>query len=331
MYTSTTQGGWWVGALILLAACHTAPDEQAYHYTRFAMETVVEYTIVAPSPAAAQGAMLAAHVEIERVAALLWEGDPRSAMHAFNHARGHVAVDAEVLAFLQRARRYHAQSAGAFDVTIAPVLDLYDFDGERGTPPTAATLAERLAQVGMEKLVPGPPGTIFKPADRDVAVAVGGVAKGYAVDRAVDVLRAHGIRSAIVNAGGDMYCLGTRHGRPWAVGIRDPDDAEALIDTLFVADRAVATSGDYERFFVFEGQRYHHLLNPETGLPARTARSATVIAEAAEQADALATALFVAGPDSGIARIERLPGVEGMLVDAGGRRYRTSGYPDNKP
>jgi thiamine biosynthesis lipoprotein len=306
------------------AACAGPEEAGSYHYTRFSMETVVEYTLVAPSREAAQAAMTRAHAEMERVAALLWEEDARSQIYAVNHAGGRIAVGPEAARFLQRAKEYAAVTGGAFDVTIKPVLDLYDFEAASPVPPSDAALAAQLPRVGMEHLRLAPPAYVER--THDARVAVGGVAKGYAVDRAVQVLRDYGITQALVNAGGDLYCLGTRRGRPWAVGIRHPDDPAALIDTLYVSDRAVATSGDYQRYFMYGGQRYHHLLDPRDGRPARRSRSATVVAGTTEEADALATAVFVAGPEAGIALLERLPGVEGMVVGADGTMTASSGY-----
>ena len=290
------------------------------------MGTVVEYTLIASSPEAAQTAMAAAHEEMLRVARLLWEEDSLSQIYAFNHARGRIQLDPETHEFLKRTYAYYTASQGAFDITIKPLLDLYDFDADAPTPPSASALGERLAYVGMDNLRFTPPSFVEKTASDSMALTVGGVAKGYAVDRAAAVLRAAGIKHAIVNAGGDLYCLGVNRGRPWVVGIRHPDDPSAVLDTVLVSNQAIATSGDYQRYFTYDGTRYHHLLEPTTGRPARRSRSATVIAPTAEQADALATALFTAGKDPGLALIDSLPGVEAMVVDSTGMRYGSQGW-----
>ena len=307
--------------LLALAACAQAGGDQTYSFTRFAMGTVVEYTLIAPSPEAAQTALAAAHEEMERVARLLWEEDSLSQIYAFNHARGRLQLDPETHDFLRRTYDYYTTSRGAFDITIKPLLDLYDFDADAPTPPSASALNQRLAYVGMDNLRFAPPSFVEKAASDSLMLTVGGVAKGYAVDRAVAVLRAAGIEHAIVNAGGDLYCLGVNQGHPWIVGIRHPDDPAAVLDTVLVSNQAVATSGDYQRYFIYEGTRYHHLLEPTTGRPARRARSATVIAPTTEQADALATALFTTGSDPGLALIDSLPGIEAMVVDSNGTRY----------
>jgi thiamine biosynthesis lipoprotein len=309
-----------------LTSCLGADEAATYRFSRFAMDTVVEYTIIAPSRAVARTAMVNAHEEIERVARLLWEEDSLSQVYALNHASGRIALDQETYDFLRRAYDYYVLSNGAFDITVKPVLDLYDFHAEAPTPPSAAAIAARLRFVGMDHLRFELPLSVEKTVADGVAVTVGGVAKGYAVDRAVQVLRAYGIEHAIVNAGGDLYCLGTNHGVPWTVGIQHPDDPTALFDTVHVSNKAIATSGDYQQYFTYEGKRYHHLLDPATGKPARRARSATVLAPTTEQADALATALFTAGKDVGLALLDSLPGVEGLLIDPSGKGYPSRHY-----
>jgi FAD:protein FMN transferase len=296
---------------VLLASCGEE-EERAFTFTRFAMDTVVEYTIVAESREVARDAMLAAHAEVERVAALLWEQESASQIYLLNHSSGPLALDPEVYGFLVRARDFTHATGGAFDVTIKPVLELYDFTAESSGPPADAHLATRLADVGIDRLRFGPSYTVGRQGS--ARVAVGGVAKGYAVDRAVEVLRGMGIENALVNAGGDLYAMGLREGRPWRVGVRHPDDPEHLVEVIEVSNAAVATSGDYQRYLVHDGVRYHHLLDPSTGRPARHVRSATVVAATAEEADALSTGLFVAGDEAGFAFLSQVPSAWGLVI-----------------
>lgn len=286
---------------------------------------MVEYTIVASSQREAFQAMMAAHDEIERVSSLLWEEDPKSEIRRLNEASGEVELSPEVYEFLARSLEYYRQTSGRFDLSIGPVLKLYPFDSEEPVPPSPAEIQAKLAFVGMDRLQFVAPGRVARPDS--LLLAVGGVAKGYAVDRAIEVLRSHGIEGAIVNAGGDLYCLGTNNGRLWVVGIQHPDDPNAVIDTLHVSDGAVATSGDYQRFFEYDGVRYHHVIDPSNGLPARLSRSATVLAPTTEQADALATALFIAGPEAGLAMLDSLENVSGMVVGLDLQKYPSQNYP----
>ncbi len=154
---------------------------------------------------------------------------------------------------------------------------------------------------------------------------MGGFVKGYAVDQAIQVLRGDDIRNGIINAGGDLFCLGEKNGHSWKVGVRHPRQAGSIPIVLTLSNLAAATSGDYQRYYIFEGERYHHILDPQTGKPARKAQSATVVAETTAEADAWATALFISGPDEGIRLINRMKDVYGMIVDSSGSLHYSRG------
>ena len=153
---------------------------------------------------------------------------------------------------------------------------------------------------------------------------LGAIAKGWAVDRAMEKLMARGIRNAIIDAGGDLRIIGARPGKDfWRIGVQHPRDPGALLLTFDLKDTAIVTSGDYERFFMAEGVRYHHILDPSTGQPARGCQSVTVLAPTAAEADACATAAFVLGPSKGLAFLRARPGVRGVIVGADGELHWT--------
>jgi thiamine biosynthesis lipoprotein len=148
-------------------------------------------------------------------------------------------------------------------------------------------------------------------------VHLGGIGKGYAVDRAAELLRRAGFGNFLIHAGGDLYAAGRRGNRPWRVGLHDPRGAEgATFASIELADETFSTSGDYERFFIQDGVRYHHLLDPDSGLPARACRSVTILARSALTADWASTGVFVLGPEAGMALVEDLPDVEAVIVTA---------------
>ncbi len=315
-----------VSLVLILAAvigCRTSDPDTPFHLTRFAMGTIVEYTIVSGSNSQARERVASAHAEMERISSLLWEGDSLSAIFRFNNSTDSSAVGPEVMDFVDRSRGYTETTRGAFDITIGPVLSLYNFGSVDPRPPDPDALRDRLAAVGVGGIRSGARNYLIKNRP-EVRLAVGGVAKGYGVDKAVAVLRKLGVQGAVVSAGGDLYCLGTNGGRRWRVGVRDPDDPAAVVQVLHVADEAVATSGDYQQYFEFDGVRYHHILDPVDGRPANGLRSATVIAATAELADALATAAFILGPKKGLEMLDEL-GVDGLLIDSSGNQYRTDG------
>lgn len=170
-------------------------------------------------------------------------------------------------------------------------------------------------------------GTVELPSP-GMALDLGGIAKGYAVDRARSILAAHGVRQALIVAGGNVYGLGSAPGnRPWKVAVQHPRAPEAVLGVIPARDTAVDTSGDYQRFFEQDGVRYHHILDPHTGYPARRSQSVTVTHPSAAWADALATACFVLGPERGAELIARVPGAAALFVDAQGQLHRTPDLP----
>ncbi len=220
-------------------------------------------------------------------------------------------------------------SSGAYDPTLGEVISLWGFNGDQPSLPDGERLRNALARSGYRKLTPSP----CCPGGERLWLDLGGVAKGFAVDEAVRVLREAGVAAGIVNAGGDLRSFGTRPGRGvWKIGVQDPEEPQGLAGVLEVEEISVATSGDYQRYFEKDGVRYHHILDPATGYPARSgARSTTVIAPDCAAADALATASFVLGPEKGLKLLEEWGGVEGIIIDTEGRFHKTSGIGQKYP
>jgi thiamine biosynthesis lipoprotein len=308
--------------------CSLSGGDKVYHFTRFAMDCAVEYTVVTEERSIARNAVQKAHNEIDRIESLLWEGNPSSTIFRFNHSHSGVLVDRETFEFITRAKAYANLTAGAFDISIQPMLELYDFTHQEAVPPTDDALRQRVALRDLANL------ELRAIADHryhmrkknEIRLAVGGIAKGYGVDRAIKILKTHGIKHALINAGGDLYCLGNKFGKSWWVGVQHPRKPNDVIEVVALKDQAVATSGDYQRYFIHQGKRYHHILDPLTGRPAPLSQSATVIAETTERADALATASFVLGSERGIRLLNTIAGVEGMIIDAAGRKHYSRGF-----
>src|SRR5690606_28032420 len=217
-----------------------------------------------------------------------------------------VEVGAEMLGVVARALELSAASGGAFDITYESVGYLYDFRAHRR--PDEADIAARLGAIDYRLVSLDPAASAIRFGAPGVRINLGGIAKGYAVERAAALLRARGIRHAVLSAGGDTRVLGDRRGQPWIVGIRHPRLDDEVVTRLPVVDEAVSTSGDYERFFEEDGRRYHHILNPQTGRPTEGVVSVTVIGPDATTTDGLSTTLFVLGPEAGLELIEGLPG-----------------------
>jgi thiamine biosynthesis lipoprotein len=234
-----------------------------------------------------------------------------------------IVVSDELFDLIQRSLDISVLTRGAFDITYDSVGKHYDFR-EHLRPDTATVEAERqLIDYRLVKLDRVAGTVAFERAG--VRINLGGIAKGYVVERGIDILRKQGIRNAIVTAGGDSRLLGDRRGRPWMVGIRDPrKDGEVAISVPLV-DEAISTSGDYERYFEEDGIRYHHIITPSTGEPAEGVHSATVFGPDAVITDALSTSVFVMGVDKGLTLIGTLPDYESIVIDAEGRMFYSDG------
>jgi len=309
--------------LALAAALWWRPAAEAPPRSRLLMGTLVEIRVLAPDSAATRSAIDAAFAEMARIEALMSPHLPTSDVSRLAAPVPPTDLAPETLDVIQAGIAIAEESGGAFDLGLGRLVALWGF--AEGTPkvPSEAEIAAALDGVG-----PGDVtlvnGTVHK-SQPDLQLDLGAIAKGYAVDRAAVVLQKAGIESATINAGGDIRLLGDRDGQPWRIGIQHPRQADAVLATLQLGDVAVVTSGDYERGFSRDGIRYHHLLDPRTGQPARGCQSVTVVAPSAMQADALATAAFVLGPQAGLALLERLPGIDGLIVAADGATGSTSG------
>jgi thiamine biosynthesis lipoprotein len=267
------------------------------------MGTFGEVAIVHRDENYAQGAIDAAFQELQRVESVLTRFRPDSEIGRVNLSAfsGPQDVSAETSGVLRAALGWAQGTGGAFDPCLAQAVALWDF-GNRSQPPGTQEV-HRFARRGLFEALElgksrGKDVVIFH--EEDMGIDLGGIGKGYGVDRAVEALRSWGIENGLVNVGGDLYAMGvSEDGDPWMVGVRSPDDPDALITTLSMSDRAVATSGDYHQFFEYGGKRYHHLLDPTTGAPSeRQTRSVTVAAESCIDADAAATSAFVASVEA---------------------------------
>lgn len=268
----------------------------------------------------AQSAIDSVFGEFDRLDALMSVWKDGSEIQQLNAAAGEhpVKVGIELLEVFRVAREVSDWTHGKFDITFGALSGLWKFDHDQDDViPDRAEVQRRLPLVDYRKLIVDErSGTAFLEA-RGMRVHLGGIGKGYAVDRGVAILRQRRFADFIVQAGGDMFVAGARGDRPWRVGIRDPrGPEEASFAALDLTDGSFSTSGDYERFFIRNGRRYHHILDPDLGEPASLSRSVTIVAENATLADGLSTGVFVLGPDEGMKLVERLPHVEAVIVSA---------------
>jgi FAD:protein FMN transferase len=328
-----------MAAVLGAAACERnagdaagVPSAAIVERTRVAMGTELRLSAWTADEPRAVSAFEEVFYEFDRLENLMSVWRDGSDVQRLNAAAGErpVAVSQEVREVLGLARQASELTRGKFDITFGSLSDLWKFDHDQDNRiPEPAEVLTRLPLIDYQAVeVDDRAGTAFitRPGMR---VHLGGIGKGYAVDRSVDILRRREIADFIIQAGGDLYVSGRHGDRPWRVAIRDPrgpvDKSFAALD---LSNGTFSTSGDYERSFMKAGRRYHHIIDPDRGQPARGCRSVTLVTERAVLADALAKGVFILGSAEGMALIERLPGVEGVIVSDKNEVLVSSGLRD---
>ena len=288
------------------------------------MGTEVSVYLWHDDPDTARQAVDAIFAEVARLDRLMstYREDSRISEINRDAASRPVVAGDELFDLIQRSLDISVLTLGAFDITYDSVGQHYDFRERKR--PDEETIAEEISRIDYRFIELGDDRTVrFR--REGVRINLGGIAKGYAVERGIAIARRHGIRHARVTAGGDTRLLGDRRGTPWMVGVQNPRDEDAVAVTIPMENEAISTSGDYERFFDEDGERFHHIIVPSTGTPAGEVHSATVIGPDAVITDALSTSVFVMGVEKGLTLISTLPDYEGIVIDAGGQMYYSTG------
>lgn len=302
-----------------LAHAEWVQREEAIMGTRIAVELWAED--------AARGEALITRVmdEMRRVDELMSTYKPTSQVSLVNAraAQEPVTVDGDLFGLLETALDYSRVTEGAFDITYASVGYLYDY--RRHIKPSDAAIAAALPAVDYRHVLLDPKTHSVRFSQAGVRIDLGGIAKGWAVDRGIELLRAAGVARAFVTAGGDTRIIGDRFGQPWMVGIRDPRAEDKVVVRIPLVDAALSTSGDYERFFEADGVRYHHILSPATGRPASAVRSVTIIGPTATRTDGLSKTIFILGIERGMQVLDRAGDVDAIAIDKDGKVYYSKG------
>ena len=312
------------------AAASAPPDAAApagaWHQREAAiMGTRIAVELWSRTPAEGEAAIDAVMEEMHRVDALMSHYKPESQLSRINAhaAAGPVRVDRELFDLIARSLDFSRLTGGAFDITYASVGYLYDY--RHHVKPDEAQIEAHLPSVDWRSLELDPKSSTVRFMKPGMRIDLGGFAKGYAVDRSIELLKARGIEHASVSAGGDTRILGDRFGRPWIVGIRHPDDPQRVILRIPLENIALSTSGDYERYFDENGVRYHHIIDPRTGHSASKVRSATIIGPTATQTDGLSKTAFVVGPEKALEILARIPDIDAVFVGPDGKVYYSPG------
>ncbi|MES9939138.1 MAG: FAD:protein FMN transferase [Candidatus Thiodiazotropha sp. 6PLUC1] len=238
-------------------------------------------------------------------------------------AEGAVSISGELFHLLEESQKYAELTEGAFDITFASIGHQYDY--RKGKKPSQEITTQTLPLIDYRHILLKPEEQSVMFRKRGVRIDLGGIAKGYAVDKGIELLRERGIEHALISAGGDSRLIGDHQGRPWHIGIQAPRNREAMAAVLPLSDSAISTSGDYERFFEAEGIRYHHIITPKTGSSAREVQSVTILGPNATRTDALSTSIFVLGAKAGMAMVNRLDDIEAVIIDNQGQLLSSDG------
>lgn len=295
-------------------------EASKYEKIVYAMDTIMQLDIYSADPEISQKA----EEEIMCLDKMLDRGDQESEIYKVNHAGKAVTVSDEIIEIISMAHDVSVKSGGAFDITIAPVMDAWGFYSKNYHVPSDDELDVLLGKVDYSKiLLDGNTVTVPDGMELDL----GGIAKGYTSDRLMELFQREGVHSAIVSLGGNVQALGRKpDGSLWNVAIQDPEKPDSYIGSLSIENMAVVTSGSYQRYFERDGVTYHHIIDPSEGRPADNGLSSvTIITESGTLGDALSTALFVLGLDGAVDYWHTYGGFQAVFVDNNGKIYITAG------
>lgn len=306
--------------LLGLLACRAeAGTDSLFHLSRPAMGSRFDLYVYAPDEARARVWFEVAAAEVERIEQLLSNYRPTSELSRINRYAGGEAVttDPEVFAFLRRSFAYSRLTDGAFDLTVGPLVEAWGFFKATGRYPSPEALRAARERTGWWQVVLDTTARTVRFRTPGVVLDPGAGGKGYALDRVAEVLRAHGVTSALVGLGtSSYYAIGAPPGEGgWAVRVPDPTDRSRTLSIIRLRDEALSTSGSYEKFFEMDGRTYSHLLDPRTGAPVEGRLQVTVVAPEAEESDVLSTAVFVLGPERAAVLLSSYPQVAALIVD----------------
>jgi thiamine biosynthesis lipoprotein len=314
----------WVIAWSPCVLCIAGPGDNGVTVrTQEHMGTYVTITVATPESPEVLRAIDAGFSEVDRLEVVLSEWREDSEIAKVNHRAGFepARICPELFQVIQMAHEVSVASEGAFDVSFAALNGLWKYNAKNPRIPTKEEVQKRLRFVDYRNVLLDATGHSILLKKEGMRIGVGGIAKGYVVDRVSAVLKERGFSNHLVDAGGDLYASGKRGDRGWRIGVRDPK-GRGLYAVVSLQDEGMATSGNYEKYFIKGGVRYHHLLDPKTGFPARGTTSVTVIAESAAEADAYATASFVMGKEKALAMAYK-KGLEVFIIDADFNTYAT--------
>ena len=295
------------------------------------MGTRIYVEVWSDEAAKGDAAIDAVMADMRRIDELMSHYKPESQLSQINAraAQEPVQVDAELFDLIKLSTHYSVITEGAFDITYASVGHLYDYPHH--VKPTEEQIKAALPGVNWRNMLLDPVHHTVRFEHAGMRIDLGGIGKGYAVDRGIAILQARGFQHALVTAGGDSRIIGDRMGRPWVIGIRNPDDKDQVVTRIPIVNSAMSTSGDYERYFDEGGIRYHHIIDPRTGHSASKVRSATILGPTATETDGMSKTAFVLGPEKALEIINRMPQYDAIFVTPEGKVLYSNGLTPPPP
>ena len=303
--------------LLSFVALHSIA-QQPYKRTLKLMGSRFDITVIAKDSVAANNHIDTAITEIKRIEKLISSWDANSQTSEINRNAGikPVKVDAELFQLIERSIGISKLTDGAFDISYASMDNIWKFDGSMEQMPSSAEITASVEKVGFQNIILNKENSTVFLKLKGMKIGFGAIGKGYAADKAKDLLISKGVPSGIINASGDMNTWGKQpNGKEWKVAITNPMDKNKIFALLPISNGAVVTSGNYEKYVKFNGKQFSHIIDPRTGYPSSGIISVTVFAPKAELADALATSVFVMGQEAGLDRINQLPKIERIIID----------------
>jgi len=315
-------------AAVLITGCMSSNlfAPKPYKETQFLMDTIIEITAYGPQ---AEEGVKESFVEIHRLHSLANNFDENSQVSKINQVAGKnkVLAESDLIAIVNHSRDFSSKLGGAFDVTIGPLTELWGIGRKGEYIPSQAEIEQSLSLVDYRLIeVDETANTIYLPK-AGMRLDLGGIAKGYAVDKVIEILKAKGITSALINAGGDVRVIGNKpDGTPWRIGVQHPRLADEISAKLSLSQwDTMVTSGDYQRFIMKDGIRYSHILDPRTGRQLSEIASVTIVTNNSEDGDVLSTGVFVLGVEKGLELLKKFPGNEAIIIAVDGRMIITPG------
>lgn len=308
----------WVLILCMLSLSFEVKGQSHTHiHESFHMGSPFAITVIHEDKDKAWEGIKAAEREIERIEALISSWKESSQTSAINRAAGKeaVEVDAELFQLISRAQKVSQLSSGAFDISYASMDRIWKFDGSLTELPSDEAISNSVARINYKNILLNKEKQTVFLKEKGMKIGFGAIGKGYAANRAKKILQEMGIESGMVNAGGDLIAWGKEeNGQAWKIAVADPSKEKQVLAWLEVDNKAVVTSGDYERFVMLDGKRYAHIIDPRSGWPVQGLKSVSIICPDAEIADALATTVFVLGKEKGLELVEKLRGIECIII-----------------